>query len=161
MSATPQDATPTNFGNQFPYPVLEDLGQIGFEREVEYKGIYTADFGGGAYAAAGSTARDLRFKLTWQGVNKNVNVVENSELGGIEDRVRYLWNFHARRMAALNDPFLIFDPIDRAPYLVRFADTKLSQRQVKHAITFGFSVTLIEVQIAGVDPAAFANPAYI
>lgn len=161
MSETPQDQIPSNIGNSFPFPVLEDLGQIGFEREIEYKGIYTADFGAGAYATAGSAARDLRFKLTWAGVNRNVQVVQNSEFGGIEDRVRYLWDFHARRMANLNEPFLIFDVIDRLPFLVRFADTKLSQRQVKHAIYYGFSVTLVEVRIAGVDPLAFTNPQYI
>lgn len=161
MSQSPQDITPSNVGNPYPYPVLEDLGQIGFEREVEYKGIFTADFGAGAYATAGSNARDLRFRLTWNGVNRNVQVVQNSEDGGIEDRVRYLWNFHARRMANLNEPFILFDPIDYQPFLVRFADTKLSQRQVKHAIMYGFSVSLVEVQIAGVDPSAFANPNYM
>jgi hypothetical protein len=144
------------------FPILQDCGQLGFEREVTYPGLLIADFGAGYGATAGSNESVMTFRLTW---NKAYDAVAmfTDEDGNQVDRKTYIWNFYRRRMENMNEPFIIEDVLDtlnrttynatgatgRKLYLVRFTDTKLSQRQVEQAFISGFGLQVKQYRQPG------------
>jgi hypothetical protein len=135
----------------YSFPILQDVGQLGFERGVSFPGHVKADFGVGFGATAGDGTEVVEFKLTWSGVRNDAKLIVDED-GNTVDRVSYLWNFYRRRMSAMNEPFLVVDITDpaRPQYLVQFADAKFSQRQGRTARIYSFSATLRQYRQPGV-----------
>lgn len=144
------------------FPILADVGELGFEREVSYPGLLIADFGAGYGATAGSNESVTTFRLTWNKAYDGVTMFTDED-GNLVDRKTYIWNFYKRRMENMNEPFIVEDVLDtlnrttyaatgdtgRKLYLVRFVNTKLSQRQVEQAFISGFGLEVRQYRQPG------------
>lgn len=144
------------------FPILADLGTVGFSREASYAGIYRVEFGAGYGASAGLADRVMTFKLTWSKMCRDVDLITNED-GDLVDRVTYLFDFFCRRMENINEPFIIEDVCEkinltlfnatgqtgRTQYLVQFVETKFSQQQAEMAYRFGYGLTVKQYRQAG------------
>lgn len=128
---------------------IANLSGLTFQAPVVTAGV------GGYYAGWATAAYGLKqWTLSSTVLPDTENYPVTFTLSGEEvttTRYRYLMDFFERHRLSNNKPFILRDPDTGKRFMVSFADAEASAERMYYQIYGGWSLTLEERRVAGVD----------
>jgi hypothetical protein len=133
-----------------PYPELQYLGNFQLTSEIEFPGVLEANYGDGYgdSAIVGSTAGTRLWSLTYSALFRQPFGAGASSFVS-QSRADYVFEFYVARMAAGNEPFVVYCPRARKRFLACFVDKKLTFTLVDYRLATS-GLNLRQRRVSGV-----------